>query len=446
MTAGRVLIAGTHSGCGKTTVTVAVIAALRAKGIALSSFKCGPDYIDPMFHRAALGVTAHNLDPYFCSPQALAGQVAEHGRGKLSVIEGVMGYYDGIGVTSRASSYDVAQAVAAPVVLVLDVRGMAASAGAVLQGFTGFRTPSQLQGVIVNQTSAAGYAFYAEIIRAAGLRPLGFLPRRERLSWPSRRLGLVTAAELDQLDATISDLARLAEENLDLDALLELASAAPGLAESVQPSQPTRLAGPGVRVAVARDEAFCFSYAETLELLQRLGAELVFFSPIHDESLPDCAGLYLPGGYPEHHLAALSGNTAMLRGVRERIGQGLPTIAECGGFMYLHRDIDAYPMAGVIDGSAFSTPRLQRFGYATLTAQRDNLLAAAGESMPVHEFHYYDSTANGDAFNAVKASTQDSYPVGHASGTLYAGFPHLYLPAVPAAAARFIDQARIFAK
>ncbi|MDR1450588.1 MAG: cobyrinate a,c-diamide synthase [Propionibacteriaceae bacterium] len=452
MAEGRLLVTGPRSGGGKTAVTVAVLAALKARGLSVVSFKCGPDYIDPMFHRAALGVPSHNLDLYFCPPAALAAQLAERGGGAVSVIEGAMGYYDGIGGSSRASAFEVAQATGTPAVLVLDARGMAASAGALVQGFVRFRTPSGLCGVIVNQAAPTSYPLVAEAIRQAGSVPLGFLPRCPQAAWPSRHLGLVAAAEIGGLDAAVAELARLAEEHIDLDGLLRLARTAPPLTAPAPPLTPLPAPasapppGQSVKLAVARDEAFCFAYAETLELFERLGCRIVFFSPLRDAAVPDCDALYLPGGYPENHTAALSGNIALASDIRERIGRGLPTLAECGGFMYLHHDIDGAAMAGVIAGSISSTDRLQRFGYAALTARRDNLLCRAGETLPAHEFHYCASSAPGDDFDAVKASTQAAYRVGHASATLYAGFPHLYLPAVPRAAERFTDSARRFSK
>jgi cobyrinic acid a,c-diamide synthase len=445
---GRLIIAGTHSGCGKTTVTVALLAALRARGLALASFKCGPDYIDPMFHRRALGLPSHNLDPYLCPPGQLSQSVADHGRNRLSVIEGVMGYYDGLGATTKASTFTVARATATPAVLVLDTHGLAASAGAILQGFAHFRRPSGLVGALLNRVSARRATVFDHLIRDAGLIPFGCLPQHDEATLPSRRLGLVTADEIDSLDDILATLARLAQDHIDLDGLLDLAGQAPPLPAPRDDSRGSA-GGSGdrpVRIAVARDEAFCFTYAETLELWERWGCELAFFSPLTDTRLPDAAtALYLPGGYPENHLAALSANADLRAALRASILGGLPTIAECGGFLYLHKAIDAHPMVGVIDASATSTSGLQHFGYATLTARRDNLLCRAHENLPAHEFHYYASTDPGRDVTARQASSGTTHPGGHASATLFAGFPHLYLAAAPAAARRFVDQARAYA-
>ncbi|MDR2974712.1 MAG: cobyrinate a,c-diamide synthase, partial [Propionibacteriaceae bacterium] len=452
-TTGRILITGTRSGAGKTTVTVAVIAALKARGLPVSAYKCGPDYIDPMFLSAALGVPAHNLDPFFCDATTLRHRLAA-AHDQFAVIEGVMGYYDGLGSTSRASTFTVASATDTPVILVLDASGMAASAGAIMKGFASYQEPSGIAGVIVNRASERGYALIEPLIQEAGLTPLGHLPRTDSVTWPSRRLGLVTADELTCLNDSIKRLAELAEDHCDLDALTALGMRAPGLSGPEQGPRPgskgsvviQRMAAPGpqsspgdvnspgsgaasgfpsathpeptkrrVRLAVARDEAFCFIYTDTLDLFESLGAELIFFSPIADGLPPDCDGLYLPGGYPELHAEQLSNNRSMRATIASMIDSGTPTIAECGGFMYLHDEIDGHPMVGAIKGRACATPRLRRFGYTTLTADRDSLLTPAGATVLAHEFHYYESTDPGDGFTATKASTGQTYPCVHAT-------------------------------
>lgn len=435
-TRGRLLIAGTGSGCGKTTVTLAVLSALRKRGLTLSAFKCGPDYIDPMFHRRALGLSSENLDPYFSTPDQLRRQLA--GAGGLAILEGVMGYYDGIGVCGEASTYHVAAQTGTPVVLVVNAKGMYTSVGAVLQGFCAFRPQNHIRGVIFNGVSGMVYSGLAQIARAAGVMPLGYLPRIPESALDSRHLGLVTAQELPDIQAKLDRLGRAAEESLDLEALLTLAAQAEPLTETENaPAQPVR-----VRLAVARDEAFCFVYEETLALLRRLGCALCFFSPLRDAALPpDIGGLYLPGGYPELHGAALAQNAPLLRAVRQAVEGGLPTVAECGGFLYLHETLEGYPMVGVIRARACRTERLQRFGYAALTTQTDSLLGPRGTTLRAHEFHYCDSTDNGTDCLAEKPSGAKSYRCGHLTETLYAGFPHLYLPAYPEVARRFVEKA-----
>lgn len=436
----RVLIAGTHSGCGKTTVFCALLSALKRRGLSPSAFKCGPDYIDPMFHRRALGVPGGNLDPFFSPPRRLRQRLSPPGGPAL--LEGAMGYYDGVGPGGRFSAWDVARETATPAVLVIDARGMYASAGAVLRGFLGYRSPSQIRGVIFNNASRKVYDGLRELAEQEGVRPLGFLPRTPGATLASRHLGLVTAAEIEDLEGKLTLLGSLAEEHLDLDGLLALAGTAPALDEPTRPLRPIRR----VRVAVARDEAFCFLYEETLELLSALGCEPVFFSPLRDGGLPPgIGGLYLCGGYPELYLEALSANAALRAAVRGAVEGGMPAVAECGGFLYLHDTLEGYPMAGVIHARAFRTPSLRRFGYAVLRAGRDNLLCAAGEEIPAHEFHYYDSTDCGGDFTAEKPVTGVSWPCVHAGETLYAGFPHLYLDANPVFAENFLRKAMDYA-
>lgn len=434
-THGRLLLAGTGSGCGKTTVTLALLSALHKRGLPLSAFKCGPDYIDPLFHRRALGLPSENLDPYFSSPAQLRRQLA--GAKGLAILEGAMGYYDGIGVCGEASTYHVATQTDTPVVLVVNAKGMYTSVGAILQGFCGFRPKNNIRGVIFNGVSGMVYAGLAQIAREVGVTPLGYLPPLPEAALESRHLGLVTAQELPDIQEKLDDLGRAAEESLDLAGLLSLAAQAEPLTDMENaPIQPVR-----VRLAVARDEAFCFVYEETLALLRQLGCALCFFSPLRDAALPeDIGGLYLPGGYPELHGAALAQNTTMLRSVRQAVEGGLPTVAECGGFLYLHEQLEQHPMAGVIRARAFRTDRLQRFGYAALTTQTDSLLGPRGTALRVHEFHYCDSTDNGADCLAEKPSGAKSYSCGHLTETLYAGFPHLYLPAYPEVARRFVEK------
>ena len=432
----RILITGTHSGCGKTTVVCALLAALKNRGLRLSAFKCGPDYIDPMFHRRAVGVPSHNLDPFFCTSEQLKEKITAYG-GEISLLEGAMGYYDGVGPKGCYSAYDVARNTQTPVVLVVDVRGMYASVGAVLKGFSSYKPGHGIRGVIFNNASPMLYEGLSSLARQSGLTPLGFLPREGQVTIESRHLGLVTANEIAGLDEKLTLLGALAERYIDLDTLLALAANAPALDTSPPSIRPLGSA----RLAVARDEAFCFLYEENLTLLRALGCEILFFSPLRDQSLPaGAAGLYLCGGYPELYLKALSANKPMLEAIGTAIQAGMPAIAECGGFLYLHRMLDTACLAGVIPATAYKAEKLNRFGYVTLRAQRDNLLCAAGESIRAHEFHYYESTDCGDGFIAEKPLSIRSWPCVHATETLYAGFPHLYLEANPAVAKNFVKK------
>jgi cobyrinic acid a,c-diamide synthase len=250
---------------------------------------------------------------------------------------------------------------------------------------------------------------------------------------------LVTADEVTDLQTKLQKLGHLAEEHIDLEQILRIANEAPALAAKPRPL--AREIGATPRIAVARDEAFCFLYQENLAALSALGAELCFFSPIHNASLPERVhGLYLPGGYPELHEELLSSNASMRDSIKKAVAQGLPTIAECGGFLYLHDSLDGLPMVGIIPAEAYKTEKLQRFGYVTLTAKHGNLLCSAGDSIRAHEFHYYESGSCGDGFSAQKP-TGRSWDCIHATPSLYAGFPHLYFPANIAFAKQFMRKA-----
>ena len=437
----RLLLAGTNSGCGKTTLACAVLQALVDRGIDTGSFKCGPDYIDPMFHSRVIGAPSANLDPFFFTEKTLRFLLARHAAGRaVSVIEGVMGYYDGLGLTTtRASTYEVARWTQTPVVLVVGAKGTALSALAVLQGFLDFCPDHPVQGVLLNQCSEGAYPALAAAIRerfGGRVRPLGFLPVLPECALSSRHLGLVTAAEVSDLREKLARLARQAERSIDLDGLLELARSAPPL--EYEPVRLPRFDRP-VRIAVARDRAFCFYYEDSLAALTELGAELVPFSPLADPALPEeIHGLYLGGGYPELYAPALSENASLRAAIRAAVEGGLPCIAECGGFMYLTQAIAGAPMAGVLPGNCADAGRLVRFGYVTLRARRDNLLCRAGEEIRGHEFHRWDATERGEDFTAVKP-TGRSWTCAVATPTLYAGYPHFHFYANPAFATRFYE-------
>lgn len=311
-----------------------------------------------------------------------------------------------------------------------------------IQGFRDFRENSRIQGVIFNGVSEAMYSGLTKIAEKAGVVPLGCLPYSEDVRIGSRHLGLITAAELAGLRERLAKLGELAEKHIDLNGVLRLAACAPALSET--PSSLPFVEN--TRVAVASDKAFCFMYRENIELMEAMGAEIVSFSPLADETLPKgIGGLYLCGGYPELYAEQISQNRAMLCEVKRAVENGMPTIAECGGFLYLHDMLDGVPMAGVIHAQAHRTDKLQRFGYATLSAGKDNLLCKAGESIRAHEFHYYESSNYGEGFTGKKAGNKREYPCIHAEDTLYAGFPHLYFPANPQFAISFIRKAAEYA-
>lgn len=429
------LLAAPRSGSGKTTMTCALLMALKRRGCAPCAFKSGPDYIDPMFHRAVLGVESHSLDLFFSAPETVrtlyARGAAGHG---AAVCEGAMGFYDGLGgVSDRASAWHLADTLALPVLLVAEPKGQSLTLAAELNGLVDFRTPSHIAGILLNNCTARMHALLAPMLeKETGLPVLGFLPKLPEAVIGSRHLGLYTAAEVENLQQKLALLADAAEEHIDWPRLLALCEKEPP-ALPVQPETPPAR----VRIAVAQDEAFCFTYAETLEAFRDAGAEVVFFSPLRDTALPEnIGGLYLPGGYPELHAKELSENASLLREIKQKIESGLPTAAECGGFLYLGQSLtdaegQSWPMAGVLPGEAKDAGRLVRFGYAALSADSDSMLFRAGESFPIHEFHHWDSTANGVALAAKKPVGGAEWRCGFVNEHFYAGFPHLYWAGTP---------------
>lgn len=434
----RVLIAGTGSGCGKTTVTCAVLQALANRNLNVGAAKCGPDYIDPMFHRSVIGTPSCNLDSFFFDENTLKLLLARHGATRdITLIEGVMGYYDGLGLTgTRASAYEIAALTETPVILTVNARGASLSILAQIQGFLNFAEDSRINGVILNNCTEKVYsALKPEIEKRFGIRALGYLPSMKEAEIGSRHLGLITADEIADLKDRLALLASQAEKSLDLDGIIELAKGSEPLKfPSLDIKKRDR-----VRIAVARDRAFCFYYEDSLSLLTDMGAELVPFSPLEDAALPaGIHGLYLGGGYPELHIEALSANLSMRQSVKKAVETGLPTIAECGGFMYLSESIGEFPTVGAINGKSFDRGRLTRFGYVKLTAKRNNMLSCAGESIPAHEFHHWDSADCGDGFTAEKADGR-CWDCVHIGETLYAGFPHFHFYANTGFAENFYD-------
>ena len=429
------LLAAPRSGSGKTTMTCALLMALKRRGCAPCAFKSGPDYIDPMFHRAVLGVESRNLDLFFSAPETVRTLYAKGAAGHgAAVCEGAMGFYDGLGgVSDRASAWHLADTLDLPVLLVAEPKGQSLTLAAELKGLVNFRTPSHIAGILLNNCTARMHALLAPMLeKETGLPVLGFLPKLPEAVIGSRHLGLYTAAEVENLQQKLALLADAAEERIDWPRLLDLCEKEPP-ALPVQPETPPAR----VRIAVAQDEAFCFIYAETLEAFRDAGAEVVFFSPLRDTALPEnIGGLYLPGGYPELHARELSGNTSFLREIKQKIESGLPTAAECGGFLYLGQSLtdaegQSWPMAGVLPGEAKDAGRLVRFGYAALNADSDSMLFRAGESFPIHEFHHWDSTANGTALAAKKPVGGAAWRCGFVNEHFYAGFPHLYWAGTP---------------
>lgn len=411
----RVMIAGTNSGCGKTTITCAILQLLVNNKIKTTAFKCGPDYIDTMFHQKAINVKSTNLDAFFCDDNTLNYLLAKNSsESQLSVIEGVMGYYDGMSLnTTTASTYDVSQITDTPVILCINCAGMSNSSIAILEGFRNFKPKNNIAGVIFNNMSKHTYDMLKLTINHA-IKPLGYLPKLPPdLIFESRNLGLVTANEIENIKEKLQKIAKIATDTLDLDGIISLAHSAKDV--NYTPMVCKKIVT-DIKIGVAYDRAFCFYYHDNLTLLEEMGAQLVYFSPLNDTCLPDVDGIYIGGGYPELYSKQLDSNYSMQASIKSALNKKIPCIAECGGFMYLSQ---------LYGGQCFNTGKLTRFGYVTLTAKHDNMLCQKGEKIRGHEFHYFDSTNNGDAFIAEKTNGK-SWDCVVADENLYSGFPHLY--------------------
>lgn len=438
----RLLFAAAGSGSGKTTVTCAVLKALLDRELRVAAFKAGPDYIDPMFHRRALGTSSCNLDLFLCGEAGVRQLFAENSAGAdLSVIEGVMGLYDGLrGVSDEGSANHLARVLDAPTILVVDVKGMGLSAAAVVSGFLHFRE-NRICGVLLNRCSKGMYPIYRQAIEELGVPVLGYLPVLPGASLESRHLGLVTAEEVEGLQEKLELLSGAAQETIDLDGLVKAAQMANSLDVLDNYYKNIHFVKENPIIAVAKDRAFCFYYEENLRLLERLGAVIREFSPLSDEVLPEADGLWLGGGYPEEYAEALSANAAMRESVRKAVTGGMPAIAECGGFLYLLEELTdragrTWPMVGALKGESHMTGKLSHFGYAYLEAKGENLLCGTGERLPVHEFHYSQSSNDGAGFAAIKGERRRD--CGHAGPSLYAGYPHLHFYGKPEAAEKFV--------
>jgi cobyrinic acid a,c-diamide synthase len=442
----RLVVAGTSSGVGKTTVATGLMAALRQRGVRVAAAKVGPDFIDPGYHALATGRPPRNLDAWICGPDTIAPLAARAGEGaEVLVIEGVMGLFDG-----PSSTAEVAGLLDAPVVLVVDAAAMSGSVAALVHGFATFDPTVRVAGVILNRVGSDGHeALLREALDPLGLPVLGALRRDDALVWRDRHLGLVPVVE--QREAVERSLARLAQSvarSVDLEAVVDVARSAPRVAALPDPPRARPVAPRPVRIAVAAGPAFSFMYPDNLELLEQAGAEVVPFDPLADPVLPEPVdGLVAGGGFPEVFAQALSDNQKLLAALRDRVlarqassatspgGGGLAVWAECGGLLWLARSLDGRPLAGVIEADARMTDRLT-LGYRTAMATRDSPVAAAGSVVRGHEFHYSAIEPEGDGL--VLEGRFGQGRAGWLGPRLFASYVHLHLGAAPEVAERFV--------
>ena len=443
----RILVAAPGSGSGKTLLTTGLLTLFQNRGIRCRTFKCGPDYIDPMFHKYVLGIDSCNLDSFFLPQEELRALFQKRAAdAELSILEGVMGYYDGIGGNSTAAStYEVAKITDTPVILVLDGKGSSLSLAAQVKGFLDYRKDSHICGVILNKTNKMVGERLRPEIEKLGVRYLGAVPVCETMDIKSRHLGLTMPQEQSELRGHLNAFAKQLEEYLDVDGILELAGCSgeklPEAGKTEQSNQTdlnqeetkqdeirpidSESEPPTRRMAVAMDKAFCFYYQENLDFLRQHGWELIPFSPLHDAALPEQVhAILLGGGYPELYAKELSANEPMLASIRNAHAEGIKILAECGGFLYLQEHLEdetgtSWPVAGLIHADGFRTEKLGRFGYISL--MQNGAVRIKG-----HEFHYWDSTAPGSAFRAEKPQSNRGWDCMYWTDSLLAGFPHLY--------------------
>ena len=453
----RVMFAAMRSGSGKTTVTCGVLAALKRRNIIVQAYKCGPDYIDPMFHRTVLGIDTGNLDTFFADAGAIGCILARDTKeADLVVMEGVMGYYDGVGgTTTMASSYELSRLTRTPVVLIVDAKGASVTLAATIRGIMEYKMDSRIAGVILNRVSPMFYSRIKRVIEAeCGIPVLGYLPEDASFAVPSRHLGLLQPEELQAQKDWVETVAEAVEKTVDINGILTLAAqrtdSETGCAErriedETMQGETTRKNDrnedgyrfpPGYRIGVARDAAFSFYYRENLCMLEDMGATIVNFSPLADAELPAVDALIFGGGYPELYAKQLCENSSMRESILQALESGMPCHAECGGFLYLGKSLadeegNVYEMVSFLDGAGFRTERLQRFGYVELAPQ-DADAFAVNTVLRGHEFHYWDSTDCGDACLAWKPlSKQKTYPCMVKKKATFAGFPHLYYAGAP---------------
>ncbi len=443
----RIVIGATGSGVGKTTVSVALMGALRARGLRVAAFKGGPDYLDPSYHARAIGGPSHNLDGWM---MGRAGVLATFERAAanadVAVVEGMMGLFDGATpTTDEGSTAEIAKWLAAPVLVVCDASGIARTVDAIAAGFARFDSSTRVAGLICNRVGSRGHL---DLLRAAKpeVPVLGGFPRSAELAFPERHLGLMRADRASMPDEKFAAWARTAEEWLELDEIVSLAASAPALERHAHEASAAPLE---CRIGIAYDEAFHFYYEDNLRRLETLGAELIYFSPTRDEKLPEVDGLYFGGGYPEMMALELAGNRAMLDAVREFARRGGPVYAECGGLMYLAegiRTLDGVPhaMVGLVRGVAVMCERMQALGYVEVETRSASILGAAGLTFRGHQFRYSRlETGGGESpvdriYRVTPRWGGTPFAEGYRTGNVVASYVHAHWASNPKSAEGFV--------
>lgn len=462
-------------------ITCALLQLLKDSGKNILSYKCGPDYIDPMFHKKVLGVPSKNLDTFFTDEKTTVQLfLDERADGDFAVLEGVMGLYDGLGgIYELGSSYHLAKVTQTPIILVVDAKGMGKSVIALISGFLQYDTQHLIKGVLLNRMSKGYYDIIKPLIeKELSVKVVGYFPEQKDIGLSSRHLGLVMPDELSDIKKQLNETADRLKKTIDMDLFIDIAEAADEIGDSENADEDKRQTlknaelmrlqdqNNTVNIAVAMDEAFCFYYEDNLRMLEKCGAQLLYFSPLHDTSFPeDCDAMLLGGGYPELYAKELSKNVSMLNAIKKAFRAGMPTVAECGGFMYIHtyirnicddteeqnkadvqnkadiqNDMNKSQLVGALDGGCHFKGKLVRFGYIELAEKHSNFLPP-NEKIKAHEFHYYDSTDNGADCIATKPATGRSYDCVISHDNYWLGFPHLYYPSNPHFAESFVRKA-----
>lgn len=454
----RLIISSPSSGGGKTTLTLGLAALFKRKGVNPALFKSGPDYIDHLLHKEIAPETSANLDLFFLEKEGIKsifGQTAQ--ACDIALIEGAMGYYDGLhGSDAEASSYELARTLESPCIFIADGNRALPELAAEILAFMKRKDPSLIKGIILNRCDKMQFRFHKKgLENRLSVPVLGYLTENSRFELKERSLGLIPASEQDEFFERVEVLSHSLEQTIDIDTLLSIAQSAPEISYDNQyfiSDMPAVEEETKLKIGIARDEAFYFYHSEILAHLEKRRLELCFFSPLHDEKLPEgISGLYLGGGYPELFASELSKNESLLSEIDSLLEKGIPCIAEGGGFMYLHKELVDEPgasfgLVGAIDAKVYKGDRLENFGYQELVPLAESQLFNPSEPLKAHEYHYWQSEEPGSDFLARKAWLGKEWNTAHARGVLYAGFPQIYLLSSPQLVANFISAMKIYSE